>query len=632
MRAQIAFPSRLTESQASLRMFALDRRSWLALAVFLLGCAILYLGTLQNSLTPGEMSGGDLITHQYAQVQARPANAPGYPLYTMGGWLWFHGWRALWPDANPASVLSSYSTVWALLALAIFFLILRHLTGGNLVVSLGIGAFYAVTYFFWFYSVSTEQYSSAVAQTLAVIALVHAWDQEPRDRYLYALAFLLGLGLAHMVTVLFIAPGVLIFLLWTEPGLLRRGKLIARSLALALLPLISYVFVYVRGAQHPEWRGKGSWPTAWAWFLDFVSTQQGRGELTWVLGPFTDEFPRLIWLELTPLLLVLGLVGVALMGRRYVLLYGLTAAIYLAFSYVDRLGNWYQVIMPLYPLVLLGAAVSLDRLWRISPSRWWRLALGGLLVTLVVTQMASAYPRANLHNRASAAGLAPGETIINSQPPLGAALLVAADEKLALDYLTGIAGQRSDLEIIGSGDVDLALAAGRALFVSPAAAAYAAAETGLPLRYSAWTPNLLAAAPGLLPSLSVDGMVASERALGDGLTLAGYKLEPGPTVGQWDVHLALRANRPPSHDWAISLRPLAGSSELAQLDHPSPALGLTPTTSLNPNEVVHDAFRFELDPDTPPEALRLILYRSLPDGGFENLAQLDLPAPRASSR
>ena len=62
---------------------------WAGWAVIVLA-ALLYLATLDTGLRPDELSGGDLITHQYAQVQARPSNAPGYPLYTMGGWLWFH--------------------------------------------------------------------------------------------------------------------------------------------------------------------------------------------------------------------------------------------------------------------------------------------------------------------------------------------------------------------------------------------------------------------------------------------------------------------------------------------------------------------------------------------------------------
>lgn len=606
-------------------MFSLDRRGLLALSLLLLGSAFLYLATLQNGLTPAELSGGDLITHQYAQAQARPANAPGYPLYTMGGWLWFHGWRTIWPGLNPVTVLASYSTLWGLLALAILFLLLRYLTHGNLVISLGLSAFYAVSYFFWFYSVSTEQYTSAVAQTLAIVALVHVWDREQRDRYLYALAFLIGLSLAHMVTVLFVAPGVLIFLVWTDPGLLRRGRLIARSFLLALLPLVSYAFVYVRGLQHPEWRGVGSWSSAWSWFLAFVSTQQGRGELTWTLGPLTADFPRLIWVELTPLLFVLGVVGIARMGRRFALLYGLTAAIYLVFSYIDRLGNWFQVIMPLYPLVLLGAGVALDQLWRAYPSRWWRTALAGLLVALVLTQATGVYPHANLHNRISATGLTPGQALIGAQPPLQAALLGDAGEKLALDYLTTIAGQRPDLRIIGTSAAGHALAAGQALFVSPAAAAYAAAETGLALRYSAWAPNLLVAATGNLPALPSGDLRFTERTLGDGLTLVGYRLRPGAAPGQWGIRLALRADSLPTQDWAISLRPMMNGVELAQQDHPAPALGLTPTTSLAPAEVVYDAFGFELDPNLRPDALRLIFYRPLAQGRFENLAVIELP-------
>ena len=115
------------------------------------------------------------------------------------------------------------------------------------------------------------------------------------------------------------------------------------------LPLLSYIYVYVRGAQHPEWRGAGQWASTWQWFLSFLSTRQGRDELTWSLKPFlTQEFPALIWRELTWPGLLAGLIGLAALGRRRgVMLYG-TLAIYLVFCWIDRLGNWYQVIMPAY--------------------------------------------------------------------------------------------------------------------------------------------------------------------------------------------------------------------------------------------------------------------------------------------
>ena len=388
-----------------MQFFRLDRRGLIALGVFLLLALTLYLATLDNGLWWGELEGGDLITHQYAQVQARPSNAPGYPLYTMGGWLWFHGWRALFPHANPIPILASYSTLWAILALATLFILLYRLTKRNLVITAGISAFYAVTYFFWYYAVTTEQYTSAVLQTLLIVALVYAWDQNERDVYLYALAFLMGLALAHMITVLFVAPGALLFLVMKRPGLLKRGRLILKSILLALAPLIAYVYVYIRGAQHPEWRGAGYWPNAWQWFLSFIATKQGQDEMTWTLGPISSQIPHLILSELPLILLLLGVVGWWLMGKRSLVLYGLTAVIYLLFTYIDRFGNWFQVILPLYPLVLVGVAVTLYRLWEAFPNRFWRALITLALLGLIIFKFQAVYPRANQHNLARDQGL-----------------------------------------------------------------------------------------------------------------------------------------------------------------------------------------------------------------------------------
>src|SRR4029078_1916714 len=105
----------------------------------------------------------------------------------MGGWLWFHGWRTLltflgnaYP--NPMPILSSYSPLWALLALWLFYLILGEVLGDSphpwqaTFFCLLVTAFLGATYFFWYYATTTEQYSSAVAQTLAIVYLYLLWD------------------------------------------------------------------------------------------------------------------------------------------------------------------------------------------------------------------------------------------------------------------------------------------------------------------------------------------------------------------------------------------------------------------------------------------------------------------------
>ena len=73
--------------------------------------------------------------------------------------------------------------LWALLALWLFYRILCHITRslqapvGNWPLAWTVSFFYAVTYFFWFYATTTEQYSSAVAQTLAIVWVYLVWRE-----------------------------------------------------------------------------------------------------------------------------------------------------------------------------------------------------------------------------------------------------------------------------------------------------------------------------------------------------------------------------------------------------------------------------------------------------------------------
>lgn len=627
------------------------RLAVLAGLLVLLAACILYGATLDDGLRLAELQGGDLITHQYAQVQARPSNAPGYPLYTVGGWLWFRLGRLLsGQTANPIPILSSYSTLWALLALALLYLLCLDVTEGNWLLAALCTAFYAVTYFFWYYAVTTEQYTSAVAQTLAMVWLAFRWDRvrgsefgvrgsEVRsgDHYLLLLALLTGMGLAHMITVLLLVPPLLWFVLRRCPDVLRRPGLIARSAALAALPLVSYVFVYVRGAQHPEWRGAGEWPSTWAWFWQFVSTAQGREELTWALRPlWTHEFPSLIWGELTWLVLLLGLVGMGLLGKRRATLLYTTLTLYLAFCWVDRLGNWYQVIMPVYPLLVMGTAVVVNRIWqgkgfrfRVSGSKvrvFVRVAIVVGLLALIGYRFAVSYPRADCSNRPEDDGLASGWAILADAPAPRAAVLGDHGESLSLRYLTDIWGQRPDVAAVSSGEARQLLAAGhRPVYATVSA---------VPLVWSEVSPDVRFSSAGLTlielrsqPQTAIPPMQhALARDLGDHLRLLGYDLQPHPS----SLTLHWQATGPIAHDWAISVRPTQGGQllfddqQLIQFDRQHPVHGLYPTSGWASGEVVRDDYPLVLPPGLPADGITLIVYRPTADG-FENLGQIELP-------
>ena len=641
----------------------------LAGVLLILGFALLYAATLDNGLRPGELQGGDLITHQYAQVQGRFSNAPGYPLYTMGGWLWFHAGRLLLgPAANPIAILSSYSTLWALTALGLLYALILEVTRRGLYLSqmtpqrpetprsaVGgrrsaapesraestwsiaflVTAFYGVTYFFWYYAVTTEQYASSVAWTLGVVLLAFRWERTRRHGYLLAIAFLTGVALAHQLTLPIILLPLLWFVLSQEPGLLRRPKLIAAAIGLAALPLLSYAYVYLAGAHHPEWRGAGQWASTWDWFWSFVSTRQGRSELTWSWLPLvTSEFPALIWREMTMPGLVVGLLGwVTLRRRRAIFLYA-CFALYLALCWIDRLGNWYQVIMPMYGLLALGIGAGADWLTRkmgewekgrthLSYSPMRPLSISGSVMFLCLAGLFCyraliSYPHANAHNRPDDTGLAPGWVILADRPPEGSAVMGTRAEDAALNYLTQIWDQRPDLRVVTSSQARSLVDAGAAVAVTRAALPLVPQEVSPDAHYSALGQTLaqIQARPNdTMPA----GLEAWTHDFGSELRLVGGQIEREDTGGEAVVRLAWKALARPTRDWSVSVRLTQSGQEIAQADSANPVFGAYPTSRWTSGEVIADVYTIGLPPGAKPDGLTVILYRQTPEGGFANL-------------
>jgi len=580
----------------------------------------LYVATLDNGLSLRELQGGDLITHQYAQAQLRFSNAPGYPLYAMSGWLWFQASRLLF-FLNPIERLSLFSTLWSIAALVVLYRLLLDVTNANWPITALATAFYATTYFFWYYSVATEEYSSAVFHTLILIYFAFRWEETRADKYLLILAFLSGLALAHLVTVLLALPALLAFILIRQPGLWRRFKLIGQAAALVLAPLVSYAYVYIRGDQHPEWRGVGTWATTWDWFWDFLSTHQGRSELTWSFDGIPWEMLRLVVGELTPIVLIAGLVGLVLLPRaRAGLLLGIALG-YAPFLYVDRYGNWYQVVMPLYPLVVLAAGRLAHAAWQKWTGWLGKSLLVGLLVVLVGNRLMTNYPLTNLRDRPGDDGLRAGWTILADDPPRGATIIGTYAENLALDYITQVWGERSDLTILPPTQARLE---SQPLYVTRAA---------LPLGMPAWSAGIHLSARGLnlvqvgtQPDLALPPTArALNRDLGDNLRLAGYEIERRAN----GLRLALywQATGRIAHDYSISVRPTRGGEflfdqgQLVQHDSPAPVFGAYPTSRWTPDEVVRDDY--DISTELVYNGVAVIAYRKTADR-FENLGRIDL--------
>ena len=664
----------------------------IAAGVVLIAATLLYLFTLDNGLRPDELTGGDLITHQYAQVEGRPSNAPGYPLYVMGGWIWFRlGRTALSWALNPIEILSLYSTWWALASLLLLYLILLRVNRGQWLPAGLLTAFYAITYFFWYYSVTTEQYTSAVLQTLLVIWLALRWDQAPRDTTLLWLAFICGTMLANMLTTLFILPPLLWFILFrrnmesphlhlrqvqvSSSGIsslflyhyLKRPKLIFQAVGLALLPLVSYAYVYIRGAQHPEWRGAGQWPSTWAWFMQFLTIQQGRDELAPGLtlhNFFTNEFPALMGHELTWLVFLGGLVGLACLGRRRAIFLYSTLAIYFIFSWAYRFGNWFQVIIPAYPIFIIGFAAGLRRISESTSQRVTQplnpsasLPLRGLrraghpttqnkivhyslfivLIALLFYRFTTNLPRANQHNLPTDTGLDPGWALLADQPVTPALISGNFAERVALQYLTTVWGVVPSIYPTDAGDLTPPPNVDRAGLVTYISRAAAPSTT---LQLAQVHPQ--AAGEQLIELESMPRYKLPQAATPLNVDFAGQlKLAGWEPVKEaqflpddvakrlpranWQIALYWQSLQKLNANYTISVRPLAGGQLITENGTPliqdhQPVWGFYPTNRWVPGELVRDVYALTLPEGIRPDAAQIIIYQTT-ETGFENLAE-----------
>lgn len=623
-----------------------SRRVWLGGLLAVGVPALLYLLTLDNNVAMSELVGGDLITHQYAQAQFRLTNAPGYPIYTMLGGLWFRVSLLLfW--LNPIQRLSLYSTLYAIPALVVVYALLLKVTRDNAVVSALCTLFLGVTHFFWYYATTTEEYTLAVLQMGLLLLWALHWDDLPapqpggtwrdlfrtRDRYLVYMAFMGGLCLANLVTLLFAAPALLWFVWSREPGLWRRGKLVLVGLVAAILPLFSYIYVYAVGALHPEWRGVGDWPNAGAWFLDFISTGQGRSELTWDLGGGfpTWVFDALIDDFTAPVLLAV-VVGLFLLGRRRGLLMAGILAVYAVFTYIDRYGNWFQVFIPGHVVLMACLAAVADRVWRYVPqfagpevrSRWLRwLVQTGLLLffaAVLLTRLAVNWPRCDSARRAGDDGLRPGWAILADDPAPGAVVVCAYEEGLSLDYLTTIWDTRADVRVLSATtDGSTWTTHPAPIYLTRSAAALTDPTALTP--FHLWSQGRLVEIRRRPTTDLPPGVTTLPPGAGIGagqLSLLGYELHPRPDADALQVVFYWRAGRSFDHDWTVSARLMVAGQivtddEPAQDDHP-PVWGTYPTTHWQAGEVVRDDYFVPWHDGLEYDRVGVVWYRLTVEG------------------
>ena len=323
-----------------------------------------------------------------AEFQAVPPllgtlHPTGFPAYTILGWL---GSVLLQPLGEPAYRMNLLSAIYVAAAAGTATVLVRQLTGRP-ALSIAAGLLLFLTPIAWRIATHADAHALHLLLLGVVFALLLAWESRVRDedgprpgadRWLIGAAAAYGLAVADHTLAVLAAPGIALFVLATEPGILGRRGLIARCIGAGLgVAAVLYLELPLRAGPFRAPIVYGH-PETLAGFAYVVFGRQFGGDLgspVRELGPRLGDLADFVTTQLGPLaaFVPVGALGVVVRRWRYALLTVPTLVITCSFALlydnaeITRyyLGPLLIVVTWLAILADAGLAIALTALARI---------------------------------------------------------------------------------------------------------------------------------------------------------------------------------------------------------------------------------------------------------------------------
>jgi Protein of unknown function (DUF2723) len=319
---------------------------------------VLYLRTLAPTVLPYDSP--DLLDSPMLQMQVCVlgiTHPTGYPSYLMLSHLFTY-----LPFGDCAYRANLASAAYAALAVLVVYwggyvLSRRAAAAAAAALAFGVGET------LWSQAVITEVYTlNALLVALTLLSLL-IWRERRRERYLLLSAFLVGFSMTDHLTSGLLLPASVLFVGLVDRRKLVEVKLVLKGTGLFLLGLSPYLFLPIRAAMDPPFKGNN--PTNFERFWYVVSGGNLRGGF-FAFGP--AELPERLayyWGYLLANLHWVLLVA-AVVGFVALILWELATAALLGFLYLgwvfyaieNNIPDIHLYFIPTYLVLALAAAVG----------------------------------------------------------------------------------------------------------------------------------------------------------------------------------------------------------------------------------------------------------------------------------
>ncbi|MFZ1793095.1 MAG: DUF2723 domain-containing protein [Anaerolineae bacterium] len=366
-----------------LRLGVFARDHFLPPGIFI-AAVVFYTFTLNTGVQPADS--GEL---QLAALTLGVPHPPGYPLFTMLGWLFSH-----LPMGSPLAGISFLSVMASAGALALVFLAVRAVSFPSQREGLGVGMIVgllavlmlATSTTFWAQATTTNIRSLSVFFTALMVYAV-AKTSQVGDQNLSSQGFIrqparlfmaaFGLGVAHHVSLVFVGVVLGVYLLWRIKDDGRRtiddkAPIVHRLSSIVLIVLIflstQLVWLYLplrNAAPGPLAHGD---LTTLSGFLDHVLARGFGGDFFYFLRVEPERFfdrlaliPDLLLFQFSPPVLLAALVGwVILLVRKRALGVALLAAfgLHLFITITYRAPQTVEYALPAWLILCVGAGMG----------------------------------------------------------------------------------------------------------------------------------------------------------------------------------------------------------------------------------------------------------------------------------